>query len=124
LDKIDAVIINMRGQRKSLREIARAVGISHIAVKKRLDRMEAERGTDPKTITFDDQGKANVSEYPDIRESVNEIDRQLKIIARRINQPEFRIVSPMGWEVRVNYKASMVNTVNGGGSNKEGGTKQ
>jgi len=124
LDQIDAVIINMRGQRKGLREIARAVGISHVAVKKRLDRMEAERDANPKNITFDDQGKANVSEYPDIRKSVNEIDRQLKIIARRTNQPEFRIVSPRGWEVRVNYNASMVNTVNGSGSNREGGTKQ
>ena len=43
MDTKDTLILSLHGEGKGLREIAEAVNISHVAVKKRLDRGDTEK---------------------------------------------------------------------------------
>jgi len=99
LDKTDAKIAELKKQNKSLREIAGEIGISHVAVKKRLDRMETGQNENKDPVNFDSQGRARVEDHPELLKATTEINRQLLIIAGIIEQDAFTLESPWGWKV-------------------------
>lgn len=71
MDQKDTKIIKLANEGKSLRQIAKHVGISHVAVKKRLDRLTAnETGS-----RAPDTGQLwDMSEYPELNHAVTEIE--------------------------------------------------
>ena len=99
MDHTDKKIIELKRQNMSLREIAGEIGISHVAVKKRLDRMESDKNEDTEPVNFDAQGRARVDDYPELLKATTEINRQLLVIAEIIKKEEFVLESPRGWKV-------------------------
>ncbi len=99
LDHTDKKIVELKKQNKSLREIAGEIGISHVAVKKRLDRMESDKNEDTDPVNFDAQGRARVEDHPELLKATIEINSQLLVIAGIIKQDEFVLESPRGWKV-------------------------
>jgi len=102
LDHTDEKIVELKKQNRSLREIAGEIGISHVAVKKRLDRMESDKNEDTEPVNFDSQGRARMDDRPELLKATNEINSQLLVIAGIIKQDEFVLESSRGW--RVEYK--------------------
>jgi len=107
LDKTDKKIAELKKQNKSLREIAGEIGISHVAVKKRLDRMESDKNENTQPVNFDAQGRARVDDHPELLKATTEINRQLLIIAGIIEQDEFTLESPWGWKVEHKTKVRL-----------------
>ena len=103
MDKKDTKIIKLRNDGKSLRQIAKQVGISHVAVKKRLDRLTAnETGND--TPPPDPGQLWDMGEYPELNHAVTGIDGLLMDIERffsnRQETPEsITIETPNGWKI-------------------------
>ena len=101
MNKTDTKILKLKNDGKSLRQIAKQVGISHGAVKKRLDRLTAnETGNQaPDTGHLWD-----IDEYPELNHAVTEIDGLMMTIQRFISNhqktPEsITIETPNGWKI-------------------------
>lgn len=82
MTKTNDSILSLRNEGKSLRQIAKEIGISHIAVKKRLDKLVVNRLDDKPvrgdTITIDfDNGDLEYL-WPDIQGAVSRLDHILK----------------------------------------------
>jgi transposase len=73
MDKTDTKIIKLKNDGKSLRQIAKQVGISHVAVKKRLDRLTANK-TGNQAPPPDTGQLWDMDEYPELNHAVTEID--------------------------------------------------
>ena len=103
MDKKDTKIIKLKNDGKSLRQIAKQVGISHVAVKKRLDRLTAnEVGSQ---APLPDTGQRwDMDEYPELNHAVTGIDGLLMDIERFFSNhqetPEsITIETPNGWKI-------------------------
>ena len=101
MDKKDTKIIKLKNDSKSLRQIAKQVGISHVAVKKRLDRLTANetgnQAPDPGQLW-------DMDEYPELNHAVTEIDGLLMNIEYFFSNlqetPEsITIETPNGWKI-------------------------
>ena len=101
MDKKDSKIIKLKNDGKSLRQIAKQVGISHVAVKKRLDRLTAnETGNEAP----DTGQRWDMDEYPELNHAVTEIDRLIMNIEQFFSNhqetPEcITIETPNGWRI-------------------------
>ena len=95
----------MTNDGKSLRQITKQVGIFHVAVKNRLDRLTAnETGND--TPPPDPGQRWDMDEYPELNHAVTEIEGLLMTIQRFISNhqktPESKsitIETPNGWKI-------------------------
>jgi len=108
MDKKNTKIIKLRNDGKSLRQIAKQVGISHVAVKKRLDRLTAnETGNQAPRNT----GQLwDMDEYPELNHAVTGIDSLLMDIEQFFSNlqetPEgITIETPNGWKIEKNRVA-------------------
>lgn len=99
LDQTDRKIRKLKKQNKSLREIAVEIGLSHVAVKKRLDRMKKRQEENTTPVNFDIQGRTKVDDHPGLLMATNKIDHQLIVISGIIGKYEFSIDSGRGWTV-------------------------
>lgn len=97
MDAKNDSIRSLDSEGKSLREIGEIVGLSHIAVKKRLDRMN--RHTE--TIQPDENGRIDTTQYPDLHKAVLKIDEILSEIQGKIGEA-ISIETPGGWKIDVN----------------------
>jgi len=93
MDTKDALILSLHGEGKSLREIAEAVNISHVAVKKRLDRSLSEKKPQP-----GEDGRIDTEQYPALHKAILKIDDILSDIRRQIGKP-IAIETPGGWRI-------------------------
>jgi hypothetical protein len=103
MDKIDTKIIKLKNDGKSLRQIAKQVGISHVAVKKRLDRLTANKNAN-QTPPPDPGQLWDLDEYPELNHAVTEIDRLIMNIEQffrnKLITPEgITIETPNGWKI-------------------------
>ena len=103
MDKKDTKIIKLKNDGKSLRQIAKKVGISHVAVKKRLDRLTANE-TGNQALPPDTGQLWDMDEYPELNHAVTEIDGFLMDIERFFSNhqetPEsITIETPNGWKI-------------------------
>ena len=103
MDKTDTKIIKLKNDGKSLRQIAKQVGISHVAVKKRLDRLTANETGNQAPPTGTDQ-RWDLDEYPELNHAVTGIDGLLmdieKFFSNRQETPEsITIFTPNGWKI-------------------------
>jgi hypothetical protein len=73
MDKKDTKILKLKKDGQSLRQIAKKVGISHVAVKKRLDRLTANE-TGNQALPPDTGQLWDMGEYPELNHAVTEID--------------------------------------------------
>lgn len=126
MDKTDDLILTLKKEGKSLREIAREVGLSHVAVKKRLDKMgpvhadmadvlddtpigetealsEVQNNEEPQA---DDKGRIEISRYPNLDQAILELDESLKTIESIVREElklakdkEFAIQTSGGWKI-------------------------
>ena len=119
MNKLDTKIIELKNGGKSLRQIAKQVGISHVAVKKRLDRLtvnktcsqEASAKTEPVIdeckIPQTDTGQIwDTDEYPELNHAVTEIDSLIidieQFVRNKLETPESKsitIETPNGWKI-------------------------
>jgi len=90
----DNLIIKLHGEGKSLREIGEIVNLSHVAVKKRLDRMSSVEKPLP-----DEDGRINTSKYPNLQKAVMKIDEIIADIQRQTGQNQISIETPAGWKI-------------------------
>lgn len=97
MDSKNDLIRSLDGEGKSLREIGEAVNLSHIAVKKRLDRMN--RHTEKPEP--DEDGCINTIQYPDLHKALLKIDDILSGIQEQIGKP-ISLETPGGWKIDVN----------------------
>lgn len=100
MDEKDQRIIELKAEGKSLREIAEAVGTSHVAVKKRLNKVF------PHPVEMESELPAeiiDVSEFPDIQEILTQIDFRISRIDTRIGVNLGKnldtIITPNGWKI-------------------------
>ena len=103
MDKKDTKIIKLKNDGKSLRQIAKQVGISHVAVKKRLDRLTANE-TGNQALPPDPGQLWDMDEYPELNHAVTEIDRLIMNIEQFFSNhqgtPEsITIETPNGWRI-------------------------
>ena len=103
MDKTDTKILKLKNDGKSLRQIAKQVGISHVAVKKRLDRLTANE-TGSQAPPSDPGQLWDMDEYPELNHAVTEIDGLLMDIEQFFNNhqktPEsITIETPNGWKI-------------------------
>ena len=109
MDKTATKIIELKNGGKSLRQIAKQVGISHVAVKKRLDRLTANE-TGNQALPPDKDQLWDMDEYPELNHAVTEIDGLLMDIERFFsNRHEtsegITIFTPNGWKIEKNRVA-------------------
>jgi hypothetical protein len=103
MDKTATKILKLKNDGKSLRQIAKQVGISHVAVKKRLDRLTAnETGND--TPPPDPGQLWDMDEYPVLNRAVTEIDGLLMNIEYFFSNlldtsDSIAISTPGGWKI-------------------------
>ncbi|MFH0754821.1 MAG: AsnC family protein [Candidatus Omnitrophota bacterium] len=97
MDAKNDLIRSLDGEGKSLRDIAEAVNLSHVAVKKRLDRMNRHT-ENPQP---DENGRIDTSQYPKLHKAIFKIDDILSDIQRQIGKP-IAIETPGGWKIDVN----------------------
>lgn len=69
MDTKDDLILSLTGEGKSLREIGKIVNLSHVAVKKRLDRIPPAEKPQP-----DEDGRIDTSQYPALHKAILKID--------------------------------------------------
>jgi hypothetical protein len=99
MDQTNELILNLKEQGKSLREIAGEVGISHVAVKKRLDRLvnpasdnlpvsETDGFSEPEKDDKDDDvvQRVWVSDFPAIERAYSELDEKLQAIEEMVRE--------------------------------------
>jgi hypothetical protein len=103
MDKTDTKILKLKSDGKSLRQIAKQVGISHLAVKKRLDRLTANKSGNKAPPTDTDQ-LWKIDEYPILNRAVTEIDSLLMNIEyffSNLHQSSesITIETPNGWKI-------------------------
>ena len=103
MDKTDTKIIKLKNDGKSLRQIAKQVGISHVAVKKRLDRLTVNE-TGNQAPPPDTGQLWDVDEYPELNHAITGIDGLLmdieKFFSNRQETPEsITIETPNGWKI-------------------------
>ena len=105
MNKTDTKIIELKNGGKSLRQIAKQVGISHVAVKKRLDKLTANE-TGNQAPPPDTGQIWDMDEYPELNHAVTEIEGLLMTIQRFISNhqktPESKsitIETPNGWKI-------------------------
>jgi len=103
MDKKDTKIIKLKNDGKSLRQIAKQIGISHVAIKKRLDRLTANE-TGNQTPPPDAGQRWDMGEYPELNHAVTEIDGLLmdieQFFTNRQETPEsITIETPNGWKI-------------------------
>ena len=103
MNKTDTKIIELKNGGKSLRQIAKQIGISHVAVKKRLDRLTANE-TGNQAPPPDTGQKWDMDEYPELDHAVTGIDGLLMDIERFFsNRHEssegITIFTPNGWKI-------------------------
>ena len=103
MDKKDIKILKLKNDGKSLRQIAKQVGISHVAVKKRLDRLTANE-TGNQAPPPDTGQLWDMDEYPELNHAVTEIDRLIMNIEQffrnKLITPEgITIETPNGWKI-------------------------
>ena len=103
MDKKDTKIIKLTNDGKSLRQIAKQVGISHVAVKKRLDRLTGDK-TGDQAPPSDTNQRWDLDEYPELGHAVTEIDRLImnieKFFTNHQETPEsITIETPNGWKI-------------------------
>ena len=94
MDAKNDLIIKLQNEGKSLREIGEIVNISHVAVKKRLGRLNNTE----KPIPVED-GRINTSQYPNLQKAVMKIDEIIADIQRQIGQKQISIETPAGWKI-------------------------
>ena len=93
MDTKDELILSLHDEGKSLREIAEAVNLSHVAVKKRLDRILSEEKPQP-----GEDGRINTGQYPALHKALLKIDDILSGIQRQIGKP-ISLETPGGWKI-------------------------
>ena len=103
MDKTDTKILKLRNDGQSLRQIAKQVGISHVAVKKRLDRLTAN-ATGKQAPPSDKKQLFKIDEYPVLNHAVTEIDSLLMNIEYffsnlQENSESITIETPNGWKI-------------------------
>lgn len=106
MDKTDELILNLKEQGKSLRETGRELGLSHMAIKKRLDKLgatysvvvspviepddtpiEADAFSEPeKVLSDDDVQHVWVSDFPAIERAYSELDEKIKAIEELVRE--------------------------------------
>jgi hypothetical protein len=101
MDKKDTKIIKLKNDGKSLRQIAKQVGISHVAVKKRLDRLTANETGNQAPDTGQ---RWDMDEYPELNHAVTGIDSLLvdieQFFSNHLETPEsITIETPNGWKI-------------------------
>lgn len=94
MDTKNDLIRSLDGEGKSLREIGEIVGLSHIAVKKRLDRMNCH-AENPQP---DENGRIDTAQYPGLHKAVLKIDAILSDIQGIIGKP-ISLETPGGWKI-------------------------
>jgi hypothetical protein len=109
MDKTDTKIIKLKNDGKSLRQIAKQVGISHVAVKKRLDRLTVNKTGNQAPVPETGQ-LWDIDEYPELNHAVTEIDGLLMDIEQFFSNhqktPEsITIETPNGWKIGKNRVA-------------------
>ena len=103
MDEKNTKILKLKNDGKSLRQIAKQVGISHVAVKKRLDRLTANE-TGHQAPPPDPGQLWDMGEYPELNHAVTGIDGLLMNIEQffinRQETPEsISIETPNGWKI-------------------------
>ena len=103
MDKKDIKIIELKNDGKSLRQIAKQVGMSHVAVKKRLDRLTANE-TGNQAPSPDTGQLWDMDEHPVLNHAVTEIDSLLMDIEQFFSNhqetPDSIVIStPGGWKI-------------------------
>jgi hypothetical protein len=103
MDKKDTKIIKLKNDGKSLRQIAKQVGISHVAVKKRLDRLTVNKTGNQAPVPETGQ-LWDIDEYPELNHAVTEIDALLMNIEyffSNLLEPSdsISISTPNGWKI-------------------------
>ena len=116
MDKTDTKIIELKNGGESLRQIAKQVGISHVAVKKRLDRLTVNKAcsqeASAKAEPVIDDCKIpqadiwDTDEYPELNHAVSEIDSLIidieQFVRNKLETPESKsitIQTPNGWKI-------------------------
>jgi hypothetical protein len=103
MDKTDTKIIKLKNDGKSLRQIAKQVGISHVAVKKRLDRLTANETGNQAPPPVPGQ-LWDMGEYPELNRAVTEIEGLLMDIEQFFTNHQeasesITIETPSGWKI-------------------------
>ena len=103
MNKTDTKIIELKNGGKSLRQIAKQVGISHVAVKKRLDKLTANE-TGNQAPPPDTGQIWDMDEYPELNQAVTEIDGLLMNIEYffsnlQESSESITIETPNGWKI-------------------------
>ena len=109
MDKKDTKIIKLKNDGKSLRQIGKQVGISHVAVKKRLDRLTANE-TGNQAPPPDTGQLWDMDEYPELNHAVTDIDGLLMDIEQFFSNHQetpdsIAISTPGGWKIEKNRVA-------------------
>ena len=101
----DKEILNLKGMGKSLREIAEEVGISHVAVKKRLDRLTEHETVNQRTPINDDS-IIDASHHPEMNDALITFDTFISDLELKIRkefdipqQIDIIINTPNGWKI-------------------------
>jgi hypothetical protein len=103
MDKTNTKIIKLKNDGKSLRQIAKQVGISHVAVKKRLDRLTVNK-TGNQAPPSDTGQLWKIDEYPVLNRAITEIDGLLMNIEYFFSNlleasDSITISTPNGWKI-------------------------
>jgi hypothetical protein len=115
MDKTDTKILKLKNGGGSLRQIAKQVGISHVAVKKRLDRLTVNKTCSQEASAIAEPAiddckipQADIwdtDEYPELNHAVTEIDGLIIDIEQFVRNklgPESKsltIQTPNGWKI-------------------------
>ena len=83
MDLIDKQILSLHDEGKSLRQIANHVGMSHVGVKKRLDRLP-----DPNTIIIEANLMGFEYKHPSEKESIKTIISKLDSVLEELDLGE------------------------------------
>lgn len=111
MDSQDKYILKLKREGKSLREIAKWAGISHVAVKKRLDKL-AVNHTYQKQVNEGSEFKVNgtteekikTSQYPNLDQAVSKLDEIIRQIVTNVKEDlnksgDISIHTPEGWKI-------------------------
>jgi hypothetical protein len=106
MDKTDTKIVELKNGGMSLRQIAKQIGISHVAVKKRLDRLTVNKTGNQAPVPETGQ-LWDMDEYPELNHAVTEIDGLLMNIEYFFSNlleasDSITISTPNGWKIEKN----------------------
>lgn len=128
MDKTNDLILTLRKGGMSLRDIAKEVGLSHVAIKKRLDRMTPVNNTvngitvlpelqiedaplvqdgapvvsdlqDENGINIPSERRYKISHYPNLNQAILELDEGLKAVEVLIRE-ELKISEDKGFVIQ------------------------